>query len=113
MIECMALDLLFEGTRTLKDRKEMATGVPSTMSVWHCQQKCVQDDDCLMFSWAKSTENNTSLGECRRFEGLESNHTISDLVSFVPGWISSVKECNMFNDYFNSMLFPLIFPSHI
>ncbi len=104
-IDCLALDLLLEGQRTLQDQKLMAdneNSLPSALSAWHCQQKCRLDVECDLFSWKKplASSNTTATGnECRLFKSQDS---VDVAVSFQSGWQSSARDCNTFHDYFNS-----------
>ncbi len=55
------------GVRTLTSRKEAEDGASTTMSSWHCQQKCLSDEECAWFSWkfkAEQDQVEPQPGEC-------------------------------------------------
>ncbi len=50
--DCLALEMRIDNARTENDKKELVmSSMISTWSAWHCQQKCLLDQDCVLFSW--------------------------------------------------------------
>ncbi len=64
---CAAVDFpITQGVRTLTSRKEADEGESTTMSAWHCQQKCQIDPECVWFSWkfgGKDVQDATSTSQ--------------------------------------------------
>ncbi len=100
----------------MKSKKEALTDGSSTKSAWHCQQKCQNDEECILFSWQYLGSDGLPLyliiqsqcircynyvlkagGECRNKKIVDT----SEKFSLEPGWISSTKDCSSFFSYFS------------
>ncbi len=64
--ECIAIDFVIDTTRTNGDRKDAlelgTTSTLTTLSDWHCQQKCWQDEECIWFAWRYQGDK----GKCKK-----------------------------------------------
>ncbi len=54
-------DLQIDSTRTNSYLVEALKSSPIVFSPWHCQQECIDDYDCQLFSWTYKNQEGKKL----------------------------------------------------